>query len=92
MKIPKGYFDHWNKKAWEDIHQTWLDTANKISMQHGILVGVCVEIDTDGHPRVAHRWEAARQEDIVRIFFRVLDKDFEGLISLEKALKNKAFM
>jgi hypothetical protein len=89
MKFPKGYFD--NQRI-DNIIKRWVETADQLSMEYGVLVEVKIEIEENGNNRILGKYEVLHVGDIVRIFFNIADKEFESAIKAKIALKNKAFL
>jgi len=90
MKVPKGYFDV--AVLWERTYDAWGEAAVNMSLEHGVLVELKIEIENDNKKIISNRYSFFRSDEVVRLFFVVMGKEFEGLSDLRKALKNKAFM
>lgn len=78
MKIPSGIDIYQYSNTYERIYTTWLNEAERISLETGIYIQVVVQLsDTNA---------------LESIYFRVDGHDFEGSADLQKAIANKAFL
>lgn len=84
MKIP-DQSEWFHNTSGSHLYSAWKKTAHEIGMASGIYVSVICEL---------HPFDAADPDGsyIKRLYFKVMDHEFEGSDELKKALENKAFL
>lgn len=92
MKIPSKHFDPSDQEGFNKFYEVWGVAATQISMEYGIFVEVKTEAEFDGKKRIQGRYEVFHPEQVIRIFFKTMDQEFESLNHLRRALNNKAFL
>lgn len=77
MKIPKEQHVYYNNNVARRLLQDWGDAARQIELEYGVWIEVKTEDDNNV---------------LSRIYFKVMEHEFENLRDLKKALEMKAFI